>query len=622
MSFELGTTIADTFTGDAVFNGNSVFLGEGDSVITGNVTFNDDSRAGNDPSNPPEVVGNVIFDTESLFSTNIIVSGTATYMNVTGTTTMTIPDLPGPLYFGVIATGAKNAEDEDIINWVFNGTGENSTNNQGAVLGDAEFNGVSFNSDYAPGMIIEGNATFNDQSYNNGEVTGQAKFTYTDGSGTITIGFNMQWGAGTAGTIVGASDEPITDWVFVDSSNYGEITADTVSFSGTEGLGGSNQGPITANLVTFNSLTSNTNNITGDVVFNGDSNNEDGTTITGDATFTGDLSENNGTVSGTLTRRYTSATSPTRDFTATPWTVLVDGAEVDVSGATYDETTIFSSENSGCFIGGPTPACVIPTVTTPTSTSVTETTVTLGGNVTSLGLPTSISARGTCLDTTSSPVTNCVAEGGTTTGVFTQARTGLTAGTLYYYRAYATNDTGTAYSADGTFTTSEATSSSGSGGSSRRNTIAPPPPNIIPPACQAGDIFSAVTGLSCVSTPPAVCPIGDLFSAVTGLPCTTHIVLPFSPAVPENIPGSPPLQTGNENTPSYNFGLATLKNGGSGIAVTDLQRFLNAKLNLSLILDGNFGPKTKAAVILFQIENGLVPDGIVGPLTKEKMNGI
>ena len=48
---------------------------------------------------------------------------------------------------------------------------------------------------------------------------------------------------------------------------------------------------------------------------------------------------------------------------------------------------------------------------------------------------------------------NCIAEGGTTIGVFTQSITGLTPGTLYHYRGYATNATGTAYSTDGTFTT-------------------------------------------------------------------------------------------------------------------------------------------------------------------------
>ena len=96
---------------------------------------------------------------------------------------------------------------------------------------------------------------------------------------------------------------------------------------------------------------------------------------------------------------------------------------------------------------------VTPTVTTPTVTSIGTTTATLGANVTSLGIPASITARGTCWGTTPAPTTNCVAEGGTTTGVFTQARTGFTAGTLYYYRGYATNSTGTVYSPDGSFTT-------------------------------------------------------------------------------------------------------------------------------------------------------------------------
>ena len=95
----------------------------------------------------------------------------------------------------------------------------------------------------------------------------------------------------------------------------------------------------------------------------------------------------------------------------------------------------------------------IPTVTTPTSSSITATSAILGANVTSLGVPSSISARGTCWGTTASPTTNCSAEGGTTTGVFTHTRTGMSPNTTYYYRGYATNTTGTSYSADGTFTT-------------------------------------------------------------------------------------------------------------------------------------------------------------------------
>lgn len=100
-----------------------------------------------------------------------------------------------------------------------------------------------------------------------------------------------------------------------------------------------------------------------------------------------------------------------------------------------------------------TSACnALATVTSPTATSITSTGATLGANVTFAGVP-NITARGTCYGTSPAPVTNCVAEGGTTTGVFTQARTGLIPGTLYYYRGYAVNSVGTAYSTDGAFTT-------------------------------------------------------------------------------------------------------------------------------------------------------------------------
>ncbi|QQR64991.1 hypothetical protein IPH92_00195 [Candidatus Kaiserbacteria bacterium] len=93
-----------------------------------------------------------------------------------------------------------------------------------------------------------------------------------------------------------------------------------------------------------------------------------------------------------------------------------------------------------------------PTVTTPTTTAIGLNSATLGATITSDGGGT-LSARGTCWGTSASPVTNCTAEGGTGTGVFTQARTGMATGTLYYYRGYATNASGTTYSADGTFST-------------------------------------------------------------------------------------------------------------------------------------------------------------------------
>jgi hypothetical protein len=114
--------------------------------------------------------------------------------------------------------------------------------------------------------------------------------------------------------------------------------------------------------------------------------------------------------------------------------------------------TLVAGTTKSCTLTN-TITAVIPTVTSPTSSSVYTTSAVLGANVTSLGIPASISARGICWGTSPSPVTNCTPEGGTTTGIYTQTITGLTAGTLYYYRGYATNATGTGYSADGTFTT-------------------------------------------------------------------------------------------------------------------------------------------------------------------------
>jgi peptidoglycan hydrolase-like protein with peptidoglycan-binding domain len=70
----------------------------------------------------------------------------------------------------------------------------------------------------------------------------------------------------------------------------------------------------------------------------------------------------------------------------------------------------------------------------------------------------------------------------------------------------------------------------------------------------------------------------------------------------------------------YNFGTVTLKNGSKGEAVKELQRFLNAKLKLGLVVDGKLGPKTIAVIKTWQKEHGLVADGLIGVKTKLMMN--
>lgn len=61
----------------------------------------------------------------------------------------------------------------------------------------------------------------------------------------------------------------------------------------------------------------------------------------------------------------------------------------------------------------------------------------------------------------------------------------------------------------------------------------------------------------------------------------------------------------------------TLRAGNSGVYVRYLQQKLLSKLYPVGIVDGIFGNATQNAVVQFQQENGLTPDGIVGPRTWE-----
>lgn len=61
-------------------------------------------------------------------------------------------------------------------------------------------------------------------------------------------------------------------------------------------------------------------------------------------------------------------------------------------------------------------------------------------------------------------------------------------------------------------------------------------------------------------------------------------------------------------------GHPTLRRGDRGDAVVELQRELSAA-GFRVQTDGDFGPHTEEAVDAFQRRHGLVPDGVVGPLT-------
>ena len=94
----------------------------------------------------------------------------------------------------------------------------------------------------------------------------------------------------------------------------------------------------------------------------------------------------------------------------------------------------------------------LPIVTTNTITSITTNSATCGGDVTSNGA-SSVTARGVCWSTSQNPtVSESYTTDGSGTGSFTSNITGLTTGTTYYVRAYATNSAGTSYGEQRSFT--------------------------------------------------------------------------------------------------------------------------------------------------------------------------
>ena len=140
-------------------------------------------------------------------------------------------------------------------------------------------------------------------------------------------------------------------------------------------------------------------------------------------------------------------------FAETCWTM----------GSTPDENKLTASvlKTDGIHIDGSpmeftataTDDGTLATVTTANISNITETTAQGGGNVMDDGGST-VAARGICWNTSPSPtISNSHTTDGTGTGNFISDLTGLTPNTEYYVRAYATNDEGTAYGNQLTFTT-------------------------------------------------------------------------------------------------------------------------------------------------------------------------
>ncbi len=101
------------------------------------------------------------------------------------------------------------------------------------------------------------------------------------------------------------------------------------------------------------------------------------------------------------------------------------------------------------------------------------------------------------------------------------------------------------------------------------------------------------------------------YSAVVDLQKSNHLIV-------DGIVGSQTRQALAALLPSNP--IRNLYQGCTGNDVADLQRQLkDAGFNCGAV-DGIFGPRTNSAVIALQKARGLVPDGLVGPQTRQALN--
>jgi uncharacterized protein (TIGR02145 family) len=149
-----------------------------------------------------------------------------------------------------------------------------------------------------------------------------------------------------------------------------------------------------------------------------------------------------------ITGSHTSNGSGTANF-ASNLTLLIQGTTYYVRAyATNSAGTAYGNE-----LVFTTTAVTSAILVTTDVTLVTATTARSGGNITSAG-GGNISARGVCWSTSASPtIADAKSSNGTGTGAFTSDMTGLLPGTFYHVRAYATNEAGTFYGNEHTFTT-------------------------------------------------------------------------------------------------------------------------------------------------------------------------
>jgi len=172
------------------------------------------------------------------------------------------------------------------------------------------------------------------------------------------------------------------------------------------------------------------------------------------ALFTSTLPTSNGT--GAISTDIPNATNASVSQGTGTNNSLIPAANNYIGVAALHSTganAIVTAEFDQIYFTLPTTA---PTVTTTPATSITVNSATAGGNITATG-GANATERGVEYSTTdgfaNGTGTEVAESGDFGTGTFTRPLTGLSAGTTYYFKAFATNSFGTSYGAQESFLT-------------------------------------------------------------------------------------------------------------------------------------------------------------------------
>jgi len=183
------------------------------------------------------------------------------------------------------------------------------------------------------------------------------------------------------------------------------------------------------------------------------------------ATLNGTINAQNDSTTVTFEYGTTTAYGTTVAATPSPVTGNIDTAVSNAltgltQGITYHYRVVgqnaFGTTN-GADMTFTTGTITVPTVSTRVITNVTTSSAASGGNVTDEGMGT-VTVRGVCWSTSPNPtIADNTTNNGSGLGTFSSSITGLSPGTTYYVRAYATNSAGTGYGIQRSFATNAET---------------------------------------------------------------------------------------------------------------------------------------------------------------------